>query len=277
MNEWTIAAVQMDCQLKQPTANLTAVRERLKQAANAGARLVVFPECALSGYGFASRAEAIAIADTLPGQATEALAQDCAKLDVFAVVGLLERDHTGKVFNSSALVGPKGFIAGYRKIHLPCIGADRFVDPGDRSYSIHDLGGLRLGLSICFDMSFPESARVLTLLGADVIALPTNWATPSVKMAELVCRVRALENCVYFVCVNRVGDETGFHYIGKSSIVNCAGDYIAQADHDGEAIVTARIDPAAARQKKVVYCAGEFEIDRVGWRRPEMYGRLLEQ
>jgi 5-aminopentanamidase len=277
MSEWTIAAVQMDCQLGQPAANLAAVRERLGQAAVAGARLVVFPECALSGYGFGSRAEAMASSDTLPGKATETLTSDCARLDVFAAVGMLERDDAGKLFNACALVGPKGVIAGYRKVHLPCIGADRFVDPGDKPFVVHDLGGLRLGLNICFDLSFPEAARSLTLLGADVIALPTNWATPSVKMAELVCRVRALENSVFFACVNRVGDESGFHYIGKSSIISCSGDFIAQADHDREAIITAKIDPTVARQKKIIHCAGEYEIDRVGWRRPEMYGRLVER
>ena len=80
MSEWTIAAVQMDCKLADLATNLAAVRERLRQAADLGARLIVFPECALSGYGFASRADAQKAADTLPGMATEALAADCAKL-----------------------------------------------------------------------------------------------------------------------------------------------------------------------------------------------------
>lgn len=276
MTEWTIAAVQMDCQLADMETNLAAVRDHLQTAAAQGARLVVFPECALSGYGFASRADALASSDSLPGPTTEVLTADCARLDVYAVIGMLERDASGRLFNASALVGPKGFIAGYRKVHLPCIGIDRFVDRGDRPFAVHEIDGLRLGLNICFDMSFPESARALTLLGADVIALPTNWATPSVKMAELVCRVRALENHVHFVCVNRVGEESGFHYIGKSSIINCAGDFLAQADHDRETIITAKIDPAAARQKKIIFCAGEYEIDRVGWRRPDMYGPLMK-
>lgn len=275
MPEWTIAAVQMDSKLADQATNLARIRERLQKAAEQAARLIVFPECALSGYGFGSRIEARASSDTLPGAATEALAADCARLNVYAVIGLLERTADDKLFNACALVGPRGFIAGYRKMHLPCIGADRFVDPGDRPFAVHDLDGLRLGLNICFDMSFPEAARSLTLLGADVIALPTNWATPSVKMAELVCRVRALENHVHFVCVNRVGDESGFHYIGKSSIINCSGDFVAQAEQDQEAIITAKIDPITARQKKIIFCAGEYEIDRVGWRRPEMYGQLV--
>ena len=115
MNEWTIAAVQMDCQLADQATNLSTVRQRLREAADQGARLVVFPECALSGYGFAARAEAAKASDTLPGVASEALAIDCAKLNVFAVVGMLERDQQGKLFNCCALVGPQGLIAGYAR------------------------------------------------------------------------------------------------------------------------------------------------------------------
>lgn len=274
-SEWTIAAVQMDCKLGDLSGNLTAVRQRLQLAADQGAQLIVFPECVLTGYCFAARNDVAQSADAIPGAATDALAKDCAQRRVHCVVGMLEHDRRGRVFNACALIGPNGLIAGYRKAHLPCIGADRFVDPGDQPFAVHDLGGLRLGLNICFDLSFPEAARSLTLLGADVIALPTNWATPSGKMAELVCRVRALENHVHFVCVNRVGDEGGYHFIGKSSIINCSGDFAAQADHDRDAMIIARIDPRTARQKRVVHCAGEFEIDRVNWRRPDLYGNLV--
>lgn len=275
MAQWTIAAVQMDCRLGDTKGNLTAVRDRLRKAAEAGARLVVYPECILSGYSFTNRGDALAAAETVPGPASDALAADCQRLGVFAVLGMLERDASGdRLYNAAALIGPRGVIATYRKIHLPCMGADRFVAPGDQPFGVHDLGGLRLGMAICFDGSFPESARVLTLAGADLIVLPTNWAEPARKMAMLMSRVRALENHVYNLSVNRVGDEAGFHFIGHSSICDCSGDFAAFAEHDREAILTVTIDPEIARNKKVVFCAGEYEIDRINWRRPEMYGEL---
>jgi len=275
MAMWTVAAVQMDCRLGDRVGNLAAVRDRLAKAADAGARLAVFPECVLSGYGFANRGDALAAAETVPGPAADALAADCSRLGVFAVVGLLERNAPGdKLYNAAALIGPHGVIATYRKIHLPCMGADRFAEPGDRPFAVYDLGGLRLGVAICFDGSFPESARLLTLAGADLIALPTNWAEPARKMATLICRVRALENHVFNLSVNRVGDEAGFHFIGHSSLCDCGGDFVAVAEHDREAILTATIDPEVARNKKVVFCAGEYEIDRINWRRPELYGPL---
>jgi predicted amidohydrolase len=273
---WTVAGVQTDCALADTSANLAAITPKLHAAADRGAQLVVFPECALTGYGFASRAHATASAEPLPGPATDALARECARRGVWAVVGLLEAAPEGKLFNATALVGPRGFVAGYRKVHLPCLGADRFTDPGDRPFAVHDLGGLKVGMNICFDGSFPEASRVLTLLGADLIVLPTNWATNARKMAELAPAARAWENHVYYLAVNRVGDEAGFHYIGLSSAADYLGNVLHAAREDAEEIFTFEVDPAAARQKRVVHCHGEYEIDRVNWRRPELYGPLVE-
>src|SRR5262249_43071983 len=146
MSTWTIAGVQTDCRLGDISHNLATVRRKLRDAADHGAQLAIFPECTLSGYCFTSRDEANRSAETLPGPSTEALAADCRALNVWAVVGLLERDGE-KLYNSAALVGPAGFVASYRKVHLPCVGADRFTDPGERPFSVHDLGGLRVGMT----------------------------------------------------------------------------------------------------------------------------------
>ena len=272
---WRIAGVQIDCRLGDIAGNLAAIRRHLAAAADAGARLVVFPECALTGYGFPDRATAQKCAEPVPGPATDAVAADCARREVWAAFGLLESSG-GKLFNSCALVGPTGFVAVYRKLHLPCLGVDRFTDPGDRPPAVHDLGGLKVGPLICFDAGFPEAARVLALLGVDLIVLPTNWTPAAIKNATLVNRVRAFENHVYFLSVNRVGTEAGYAYCGHSSVCDYNGDFLALADHDREAVVFADVDPDAARRKKVVHCAGEYEIDRVNWRRPEMYGPLVE-
>jgi predicted amidohydrolase len=275
MPTWRVAGVQMDCRLGRPAENLAAVRARLAEAADRGARLVVFPECILTGYGFASPADAHAVAEPVPGPAADAVAADCARLGVWAVYGTLERAGD-KLYNAAAVVGPTGYFATYRKTHLPCLGVDRFTDPGDGPLAVHDLGGLRIGVGICFDGGFPEVARVQTLLGADLLLLPTNWPTQSLRTATLVPRVRAFENRVYHLAVNRVGDEAGYHFIGHSSLCDPFGDYLEYADHDREAVLVADVDPEAARRKRVVYFPGEFEIDRVGWRRPELYGPLTE-
>jgi predicted amidohydrolase len=275
MSSWTIAGVQMDCRFGDVAANLAAVRRGLHQAADRGARLIVFPECALTGYCFRSKDEASPHAEALPGPASDALAADCRARDVFAIVGLLERGPAGELFNACLLVGPGGLIGGYRKIHLPYLGVDRFTTPGDRPFAVHDLGGLRVGINICYDGSFPESARVLTLLGADLVVLPTNWPTGALSTVPLT-EARALENTIYYAAVNRVGEERGFRFIGRSRIIGPDGGLLTEAGADAEEIILATIDPARARAKRVVKVPGEHEVDRVGDRRPEMYGPLVK-
>jgi predicted amidohydrolase len=275
MSTWTIAGVQMDCRITDPAANLAAVRGKLREAAGHGAKLVIFPECILSGYCFTSKSEAHDSSEPLPGPATEALAADCRELNVHAVVGMLERAGD-KLYNAAALVGPSGFIASYRKTHLPCLGIDRFTDRGDQPYAVHDLGGLRIGTTICYDGSFPEATRVLALAGADLVVLPTNWPPEAERTARLLVPARALENRIYYAAVNRVGEERGFKFIGLSRIADVTGDLLAASENNAETILYATIDPERARRKKIVNIPGEYEIDRVHDRRPDLYGPVTE-
>src|SRR4051812_26669929 len=112
MASWKIAGVQMDCRLGDKAGNLAVIRSQLREAARHGARLVVFPECALTGYAFESKAEASPHAEPLPGPSSDALAADCRALGVHAVIGLLERSHED-LFNACVLVGPDGLRATY--------------------------------------------------------------------------------------------------------------------------------------------------------------------
>ncbi|MEW4570268.1 carbon-nitrogen hydrolase family protein [Tautonia sp. JC769] len=268
-----VAAVQMDVKLGDREGNLGAILDRIDRAAEAGARLVVFPECALSGYVFESRAEAMTAAEAIDGPSLGAMAARCAERGVFAVVGMLERDGD-RLFNACALVGPEGVVASYRKIHLPHLGVDRFVDPGDRPFGVVEAAGLRLGMHICYDGSFPESGRVMTLLGADVLVLPTNWPTRAEPTAEHFPIVRAMENAVFVMAVNRVGSERGFPFIGRSAIVDPNGQVLARGDGQCEQILMAEIDQAQARTKRIVRVPGLHEIDRIADRRPEYYGAI---
>src|SRR5438128_1529733 len=118
MSTWKIAGVQMDCAFADVAANLQRVQASLREAAHQGARLVVFPECALTGYCYRGKEEAWPHAQPLPGPASETLAVECRRLDVFAVVGLLEQGPGGDLFNSCMLLGPAGLLGSYRKIHL---------------------------------------------------------------------------------------------------------------------------------------------------------------
>jgi predicted amidohydrolase len=274
MSAWKIAGVQMDCRLADNWFNLQVIRERLAVAAAAGARLIVFPEAVLSGYGFASVEEAGAHAEPLPGPATETLAADCRRLGVWTVFGLLERQGD-RLYNACALVGPGGFQARYRKAHLPFLGIDRYATAGDTPFEVHDLGGLRIGINICYDAGFPEAARCLALAGADLIVLPTNWPEGATSTPKYLVPARALENHVYYAAINRVGTERGFRFIGHSLIADVHGDALVTAG-SGEEIIYADIDAAIARAKRIVFVPGQYEVDRIAHRRPELYGPLCE-
>src|SRR5204863_4130515 len=114
-----------------------------------------------------------------------------------------------------------------------------FTTSGDRPFAVHEIPlipnpfpaagrgeTLRIGINICYDGSFPEAARCLMLLGADLIVLPTNWPTGAISTAKTLIPARALENHLYYAAVNRVGAERGFRFIGMSRIVDCGGGFL---------------------------------------------------
>jgi predicted amidohydrolase len=271
-----IAGVQMNPAVGDTSRNLEYMIERLREAAESGAKLVVFPECALTGYIFASRDEAALHAQAVPGPATERFAGECRKLGVAAVCGMIERNGD-RLHNAAVLVRPDGTHALYRKVHLPFVGVDRFLDPGDLPLEVHEAAGLRLGIHICYDGAFPETGRVQTLKGADLLVLITNWPRGAETQAEHLMPCRALENVVWGIVVDRVGEERGARFIGQSAIVDPQGRWVARAGVDTEEVISATIDAARARDKKIVRKPGEHELDRIKDRRPELYGLISEE
>jgi len=270
-----VAGVQMDITLGAVEQNLSRIAERLSEAAGQGAKLIVFPECAATGYCFESAAEAREVAQTIPGPITEQLSSLCRTRAAHTIFGMVELDQD-RLFNAAVLVGPQGVLGHYRKIHLPYLGLDKFTTPGDRLFRVDHVANVRIGMSICYDGSFPESTRSLALLGADLVVLPTNWPPGAETTAQYVTNARAVENNVYFMAVNRVGVERGFQFIGHSKIADPHGNTLAEAPGNEEQILYAEVDPHLARRKHLVRVPGKHEIDRMADRRPEMYGLLTE-
>lgn len=271
-----IAAAQIDVKLGQVDTNLASAVRMIGRAADAGANLVVLPECALTGYCFDSREEALPQGRSVDDPLWREIADACsAGPPTFAVIGYLERDGES-LYNASALVGPSGVIASYRKVHLPHLGIDRFVDHGNRPYAVHPAGEMQVGLAICYDSSFPEPMRVLGLERADVIALATNWPMAAERTAAIVPPARSMENHLYFVAANRIGRERDFRFCGLSSIYGPDGIELARAVGDEETLLVADIDLQLARNKRIERTAGSHVIDRFADRRPEFYGRVTE-
>jgi predicted amidohydrolase len=274
-----IAGVQMDVALMDTDRNVARMQAHLRETTARGAKLTVFPECALSGYCYSSLQEARPYAQAIPGPAIARMHETCAQLDCFTIFGLLELDTTTpteRIFNAAVLVGPKGLVGSYRKVHLPYLGIDMYTSYGDRPFAVHDAADVRVGMNICYDAAFPEVARSLAILGADLIALPTNWPPGSECTAASVINARALENAVYYIAVNRVGSERGFEFIGRSKIVDTSGQTMVESKTTGEDILYAEIDTVKSRRKHVIRVPGKHEIDRLADRRPEMYGLLTQ-
>jgi predicted amidohydrolase len=270
-----IAAVQMDIQLADVPGNLARMIARHCEARASGAELTIFPECALTGYCFTSIQEAKPYAETLAGPSIAAITAACREFGGVIIFGLLEQDGD-RVFNALAMVGAKGLIGSYRKIHLPYLGVDMFTDFGDQPFAVYDVNGVKVGMNICYDGGFPESSRCLALMGADLIVLPTNWPAAGRLTADHAIITRSIENTVYYAAVDRVGVERGIQFIGKSRICDPLGQTLASADHTDEAILYADIDVARSRNKHLIRTAGSNEVNRIADRRPEMYGKLVE-
>lgn len=273
MSKTRIACAQIDVEIGNVDANRRKIVSHIKAAADRSAQLAIFPECALTGYCFNNLDEAIPFAERLDGLSSEAIAAACRETGLFAVVGFIEKGTSG-FFNAAMLVGPDGPLGTYRKVHLPFLGIDRFLTPGDRPFASVELPIGKLGVNICYDVSFPEGSRVLKLLGAQLIVLPTNWPPDAWRSPEFVINARAQENHVNFAAVNRVGVERGWRFIGRSKVVDYNGDTIVEASGEEEQLLVVDLDLEAADVNKIVNVAGSYELDRLRDRRPEFYAQV---
>lgn len=269
-----LSCAQVAVDLADKNRNLERALATLRSEAAGGAELVAFPELSLTGYVLDGRADAEALAETVPGPLTDALAAACRATGVYAAVGLLERGADGRVFNAYAFVGPEGVVGVYRKTHLPSMGVDRFLDRGDRLLDPIDLRGVRTTALVCYDGTFPEPTRVLALRGADLVLLPTNWPETESLKGDFMPATRALENVVWFAAINRVTTERGVRFLGNSSIADPGGRTVARAGTE-PAVLRAVVDPAISREKRRVTGPG-LEVDRFGDRRPGLYADLAD-
>jgi predicted amidohydrolase len=202
--------------------------------AQQGAELVVLPELWPNG-GFAYDGWAAA-AQPLDGSAVTALRDAARKLGALVHMGsLVERDETGRLFNTSVLLGRDGAaVAIYRKIHLFGFGEGepKLMTPGE-DIVVHD----GLGLATCYDLRFPEQFRRLLDAGAEVVLIPAAWPAKRVAHWRLLAQARAVENQSYVVACNTAGTHSGVAMGGGSIIVDPWGDVLAEAGMNEEVLV----------------------------------------
>lgn len=257
--EFRLGVVQNSPRFLKAPANLQACFALMDKHS---ADLWVLPEFFASGYNFKTKKEAAKCAETADGPMATLLKAYSSKNDCAIVAGFPEKAGR-RLYNSAVLVdGSKARV--YRKTHV-FGGEKRFFSPGDTGFWTQDVKGVSVGVMICFDWFFPESARTLALKGAEVIAHPANLVLP---WGPEGMKIRSLENRVYSATADRVGAERGLRFIGQSQVVAPNGALMIRLGHDEERAAVVVIDAWTAKDKKVHPANDLFED-----RRPRYYAR----
>lgn len=233
------------------------------------ADLIVLPELAVSGYLFSSRKQPMSVAESGTGGPTAVLLKKIARERNCSIVAGFAELCGEDVYNSAMLVNPDGNVHIYRKVHL-FDDEKRWFKPGDEGFKVFTAkDGVRVGLMICFDWIFPESARTLALRGAQIICHPANLVLPWCQQAMTT---RSIENRVFTITANRFGAESEagkeLVFTGRSQLTNPRGEILHRAHEQEEELFVTQIEPDQADQKMVTM-RNHVHQDR----RPEFYER----
>ena len=251
-----IACIQMEPVVGHKERNVQRTLDRIEGAAGEGARLIVLPELCNSGYVFASREEAFALAEAVPdGPTCRVWVEAARKRGLYLVAGIAERD-AEVLYNAAVAIGPSGFLGKFRKVHL-WSEENLFFEPGNLGFPVFKTPLGRIATFICYDGWFPESYRLCALQGADIVCIPTNWvpipgqARNREAMANILVMAAAHANSVFVAAADRVGVERGQPFIGQSLIVSYTGWPIGgPASPDKEDTVYAEANLADARRRR---------------------------
>jgi predicted amidohydrolase len=218
------------------------IEKAIRLVGNKHADLMVLPELFNTGYNFRNRREVFGVAERIPDGRTTRSLEDFSRRDGATIVAGIAERSDGNLYNSAVIVHDGEYLGTYRKVHL-FHNEKKFFTPG-RQFRVFG----RIGVMICFDWYFPESARTLMLKGAEVIAHPSNLVMPHCPEAM---KVRAVENKVFAVTADRVGVERGLRFIGRSEIVTPDGELLYRASPTSEECVVREIDLSRAHNKNV--------------------------
>jgi N-carbamoylputrescine amidase len=276
----TVAAIQLAFS-EDIDANIAKVSERVHEAAAEGAQVILPPElfegpyfCRIEDEGLFANAK-----PTGEHKAVVAMQKLAAELNVSIPTSFFEADGPHH-YNSLAMIGPDGNIQGvYRKSHIPDgPGYEEkfYFRPGNTGFKVWEGPGARLGVGVCWDQWYPETARAMMLMGAEILFYPTAIGSEphdeGLDTARLWRRAmvgHAVSNVVPVVAANRVGTEHGQTFYGTSFICDERGDILAELDREEEGVIVATLDLDRVKRHRAAF--GFFRD-----RRPELYGRLVQ-
>lgn len=281
MREVTVAATQMACSWDL-AANIQRATALVEQAAAAGAQIILLQELFETPYFCKDqKQEYFALAQPFEGNPLiQHFAQLAKKLEVVLPLSFFERD-SQSYFNSLAVIDADGSVLDlYRKSHIPDgpgYQEKYYFSPGDTGFKVWNTRYARIGVGICWDQWFPEAARCMTLMGAELLFYPTAIGSEPVELNDTAApwqRVmcgHAVANHIPVIASNRIGDEAGeacsLNFYGSSFIADPFGEKVQEADRSSEGVLVHRFDLDA------------IQANRANWgffrdRRPQLYGPL---
>jgi predicted amidohydrolase len=276
MQEITVAVVQMFPHLGQVEENLIAMGKFVdKICTEQNVDLIVFPELTTTGYELGLKFTDVA--ERVPGQAVNLLAQRAADYSTHIVFGLVSKEKVESIiYNAAVVIGPDGELLGeYRKLHLP--GEERLAfRPGYRLQVFEATFG-QVGILLGWDLAFPEAARSLALDGAELLCICANWGhSPAEERDGFVeewrtyVQARALENAFYVAASNRIGEEYSYHFFGDSMVVGPRGEIYASIDEEIEGYAISTIDLDIVRKTRE-------ELQLIQCRSPQAYRAIVRK
>ena len=267
-----VALAQMSCKIGDKKHNINKMKQKVEEAKKRDANIIIFPELSLTGYS--TRDLAYELAEPIPGPSVKLLEEITKKRNIHMIFGMLERSEKARavLYNTAVLLGPKGFIGKYRKMHLPTHSVfeeKRYFRLGYQAPVFETEIG-KLGLTICYDVFFPEISRLLRLKGAQLIICISASPARRRKFFEVLTTARAIENTVFLAYVNLVGVENGLQFWGGSRLIAPNGNIITQAKYDEEDLTTGNVDYADLERI-------ETFVPTLRDLRPELFNSLKEQ
>ena len=243
-NRVKVALAQFNSELGNKTGNLQRMAQLCEQASSQGAKLICFPELATTGYRGDLLSTKLWDLSDFEGSETDCLfSQLASRLDITIVSGFAERgERLGEVYNAVGVWNPgcENISGVFRKVHAFGIEKQWFKS-GD-SFPVFETPIGKIGVMICYDMGFPEVARILTLQGAELLIAPSAWCIQDRDMWDINTACRALENGTHLLAVNRWGHEEDLHLFGGSKIVGPRGQVLCEASCESEALLVGEID-----------------------------------
>lgn len=300
MKNLKIATAQFENKSGDKNYNLSVIEKLSEEAAQAGADVINFHECSITGYTFArnlSKEQMLDLAEYIPdGPSIKTLLSIAQKHEITILAGLFEKDETGNIYKAHVCVDQSGLIAKHRKLH-PFINPN--IVPGT-SYTVFDIKGWKCGILICYDNNIIENVRATALLGAQIIFMPhVTMCTPSTrpgagfvdpelwnhketnavqlrqefdgpKGREWLMKwlpARAYDNAIYAIFSNPIGMDDDQLKNGCSMIIDPYGDVIAECRELKDTFTIAELDPEKLTN------AGGYRYRNA--RRPDLYGKII--